>query len=68
MLKFLPIMKRYTPEDKALNSQQNCGIKKSCKVPQLRSFFYICLVVSQNLGEGTLVQILCWYVRGKLGS
>ena len=25
MLKFLPIMKGYTPEGKALTSQQNCG-------------------------------------------
>ena len=25
----------------------------------------VCLVVSQNLGEGALVQIFCWYAREK---
>ena len=30
--------------------------------------FQVCLVVSQALGEGTLVQILCWYARRKWAS
>ena len=34
----------------------------------ITKLFLVCLVVSQNLGEGTLVQMFCWYVREKWES
>ena len=42
-----------------------CNILQGASITEL---FQICLVVSQNLGEGTLVLMCCWYVREKLGS
>ena len=42
-----------------------CNILQGALTMEL---FEIFLVVSQNLGEGTLVQMFCWYVREKLGS
>ena len=42
-----------------------CNILQGASIMEL---FQICLVVSQNLGEDTLVQMFCWYVREKLGS
>ena len=37
-------------------------------MPFFTELFQVCLVVSQTLGEGALVQMFCWYVREKWRS
>ena len=43
----------------------NCNILHGAPITEL---FWVCLVVSQILGEGALVQMFCWYMREKWGS
>ena len=43
----------------------NCNILHGAPITEL---FWVCLVVSQILGEGALVQMFCWYAREKWGS
>ena len=42
-----------------------CNILQGALITEL---FEIFLVVSHNFGEGTLVEMFCWYVRKKSGS
>ena len=39
-----------------------CNILQGVSITGL---FQVCLVVSQNLGEGALIQMFCWYAREK---
>ena len=43
----------------------NCNILHCAPITEL---FWACLVVSQVLGEGALVQMFCWYIREKRGG
>ena len=43
----------------------NCNILHGAPITEL---FWVCLVVSQILGEGALVQMFCWYAKEKWGS
>ena len=47
------------------NAFFNCNILQGASITEL---FQVCLVVSQILGEGALVQMFCWYAREKWGS
>ena len=42
----------------------NCNILHGALITDL---FWVCLVVSQILGEGALVQMFCWY-EGEVGE
>ena len=47
------------------NAFFNCNILQGASIMEL---FEVCLVVSQTIGEGALVQMFSWYVREKWGS